>query len=156
MDEFNQQINEELYASYLYLAMSADMSDKGWDGMAQWFKKQAEEEIVHAFKFYNHIQERNGRVELKAIKQPQTEWESPLSAFKSAYEHEKYVTGRIHHLYKLAEEEKDYASYTLLNWFEEEQIEEEEQTLKIVDMLEKIGTHTNQLFMLDSQLGRRE
>ena len=155
LDEINEQIKLELESAYIYLAMSAAMSDQGWDGMASWLEKQAGEEVAHAMKFYKHLIERGARVELHAIAKPQKEWSSPLAAFKGAYEHEKFVTGRINHMMEVAREEKDNPAQSLLQWFVDEQVEEEDQTLKVVTALEKIGDSTGALFMLDHNLGKR-
>ncbi len=153
---FNKQIKEELDSAYIYLSMAAQMAHDGWDGMASWFKKQANEETEHAMKFYHHIEERDGRVELLQIDKPKKEWGTPLGAFKAAYEHEKYITSKINELYELAKKENDYPAQLLLHWFIDEQVEEEANTSKIVDMLEKVGDAKHGIFMLDVQLGKRE
>jgi ferritin len=154
--EFNEQIKLELESAYIYLAMSADLEEKNWEGMAKWMKGQSNEEVSHAMKFYHHLLERGARIKLHGIQEPQQEWKSPLDIFSAAYEHEKFVTGRIHHLYKLAQEENDYPAQVMLQWFVEEQVEEEDSTLKIREKLNKIGDSMNGLFMLDHELGKRE
>jgi len=154
-DAINDQIQAEMYSSYLYLSMAACFHAANMDGMATWMHVQAKEETGHAMKFFKHIVDRGGRVELKQIDKPQTEWASPLEAFQDAYKHEKYITGRINNLVKIAAEESDNAAGILLQWFVTEQVEEEANTSKIADTLEKIGGSTNGLFMLDHQLGKR-
>ena len=113
-------------------------------------------ENAHAMKFFEHIVARCGRIELHAIEKPKFEWASPLEAFKAAYEHEQYITGRINDLVKIATEECDNPASVLLQWFVTEQVEEEANTSKIVFMLEKIGSSANGMFMLDHELGERE
>lgn len=155
-EEINKQIQEELASAYIYLSMAAYFESEGWEGMASWMKKQAAEEHAHAMKFFNHLVERGGRVELSAIDKPPVEWESPLAAFKNAYEHEQHITSRINHMFEVAREEKDYPAEILLQWFINEQVEEEDQTLKIVEMLERIKGSMPGMYMLDSKLGKRE
>lgn len=155
-DAINEQIKEELYSAYLYLSMAADFYNKGWDGMAHWMEVQSKEEEGHAMRFFKHIVERQGKVELKAIPTPPQEWASPLDAFKDALKHEEYITSKINDLVKLAKEENDYPAAIMLQWFVEEQVEEEGSVAKIVHMLEKIGDSGNGMVMLDVQLGKRE
>jgi len=152
----NQQIKNELFSSYLYLSMSAYFETEGWEGMAHWMRAQSNEELKHAMKFYKHITEREGRVELFPLDKPQMEWKSPMDAFKSALEHEKFITKSIYDLLELAKEEKDYPAQLLLHWFVEEQVEEESSAFKIVADLEKIGDSKGAIYMLDHQLGKRE
>jgi ferritin len=154
-DAINDQIQAEMHSSYLYLSMATYFHSIGMDGMATWMHVQAKEENGHAMKFFSHIVDRGGRVELKQIDKPQTEWASPLEAFQAAYKHEQYITGRINNLVKIAAEESDNAAGIMLQWFVTEQVEEEANTSKIVDKLEKISGSANGLFMLDSQLGKR-
>jgi len=116
---------------------------------------QATEEVGHGMKFFAHINERGGRVELPAIDKPQVEWKSPLEAFKAALEHEKYITDKIHSLVDLAHQEKDHAAGIMLQWFVTEQVEEEDSAQTIVDTLERIGDAGHGLIMLDRELGRR-
>ncbi len=154
-DAFNEQIKHETYSAYLYLQIAAYFHDKGLDGMAQWMRVQAMEELIHAMKFFDHIHERDGSVELLAIGKPPKTWKSPLEAFKAALKHEQFITGRINDLVKLSNAEKDYASQSLLQWFVDEQIEEEANASKNVQMMEMVGDSGNGLFMLDRELGTR-
>lgn len=154
-DAFNEQIQAEMGSAYLYLSMSAYFHDINMEGMAHWMEVQAKEEQTHAEKFFKHIVERGGRVELLAIEKPKFEWASPLDAFSDALKHEKYITGRINNLVKMASEENDYAAGAFLQWFVTEQVEEEANASKIVAMLEKIKDSANGLFMLDHKLGER-
>ena len=155
-DAFNDQINAELFSSYLYLSMSAYLEDKSMTGMAHWMKLQAEEELEHAMKFVDFIAERGGRVVYKAIETPQAEWNSPLEIFEAAYEHEQYITKRINDLMELTIPEKDFASQIFLQWFVTEQVEEEANADEIVQKLKMIGDGKNGIYMLDRELGQRE
>ncbi|MGB9595319.1 MAG: ferritin [Candidatus Poribacteria bacterium] len=154
-DAFNEQIQAEMGSAYLYLSMAAYFHDINMEGMAHWMEVQAKEEQTHAEKFFKHIVDRGGRVELLAIDKPKFEWASPLDAFSDTLKHEKYITGRINNLVKMASEENDYAAGTFLQWFVTEQVEEESNASKIVAMLEKIKDSANGLFMLDHRLGER-
>jgi len=155
LDALNKQINAEMYSSYLYLAMAADFADKNFPGFAQWMQVQAREEDAHAMKIFCFIQERGGRVTLKAIDAPPAKWTSPLKAFQDAYAHEQKVTGMIHDLVMLARAEKDLASEIFLQWFVNEQVEEEASADEIVKRLEMIKDAPQGLVMLDAKLGAR-
>lgn len=156
VDAINDQINYELYSGYMYLSMAAWFEKQNFDGMAQWMKKQAKEEYQHAMKFWDHAVDRGARVILKAIEAPKTEWDSPLEVWEDAYQHEMNVTKRIFKIGKIAEKEGDKSATPLLQWFYDEQVEEEEQTMKVRDQLKMIGDSTNAMLMLDSTLGQRE
>ncbi|MDD4028265.1 MAG: ferritin [Caldisericia bacterium] len=151
----NQQINEELYSAYLYQAIRAYFESIGLSGFSNWMKVQAEEELFHAEKFFSHIVQRGGRIRLTAIKEPAFEWKNPLDAFKASLEHEKHITSCIHNLVSVAEEEKDYPSKTFLNWFVDEQVEEEDNVSKIVQELEMIENDGKGLLMIDRELSSR-
>ncbi len=155
-DVINDQLNFELYSGYIYLSMAAYFEEILLDGMAHWMRIQAKEEYEHAERFWKHIAERGGKVVLAPIAGPKTEWASPLEAWTDAYNHELEVTKRINKIGEIAEKESDRAAMVFLNWFYNEQVEEEEQTLKVVDLLKKIGDSTQALFMLNAQLGHRE
>jgi len=155
-DALNEQVMYEFESGYLYLSMATYFHAEGLDGMAQWMKAQAGEEQAHALKIFDHIVERGGRVELKALQEPQRSWDSPLAAFKAAYEHERFITGKINGLVKLASEEGDLPANSMLQWFVNEQVEEEASTSKIVQLLERIGDSGSGLVMLDRELGKRE
>ncbi len=154
--ELNKQINAELYSAYLYLAMSAYFESEDLPGMAQWMRLQYEEEVVHALKFYDYIHERRGRVLLAPIEAVQTEWESPLAVFEAALAHEQHVTALIHALVKLATEEGDYATQSFLQWFVDEQVEEEASADAVVQQLRRVGDSASLLFLLDRELGQRQ
>ena len=150
----NEQINAELYSAYIYYAMSAWLDGEGLGGMAAWMKAQTQEEIFHADKFFGYLCERGGSVKLEAIEGPQTEWESATAVFDHAYEHEQFVTGLINKMMDLAIELKDHATVQFLQWFVEEQVEEEDNTSTVaaqVAMVEGSG----QMLMLDREMGTR-
>ena len=151
----NEQIKNELESYYIYLSMAAWLHSRSLDGMGHWMRCQAHEETIHAMKFFEHLIDRDGKVVLQDLKQLKTEWGSPLEAFQDAFEHEKFISGKIHDLITIAREEKEYASEPLLAWFSDEQIEEEASTGKIVDELEMIGEDKSALLMLDRELGAR-
>jgi ferritin len=152
----NEQINEELYSAYLYLAMSAWFESQNLPGFASWMKVQMREENVHAMKFFEFIHERRGRAVLKAIKEPGKEWKSPLAAFEAALEHEQYITGCINNLMNLAVAEKDHATAGLLQWYVKEQVEEEASADRIVQMLKMAANAPGALLMLDHAMGERK
>ncbi len=154
-EALNQQVNAEMYSSYLYLSMSAYFESINLKGFANWMKVQAQEELLHAMKIYDFINERGGRVKLTAIDAPPTEWDSPLAAFEAVYEHECKVSGLINDLVNLALEEKDHASHIFLQWFVTEQVEEEASADEIVQKLKLMGDARGGLFMLDRELGQR-
>jgi len=152
----NDQIKYELESAYIYLSMAAYFESINLPGFAHWMRIQTGEEQEHAMKFFDFIYDRGGRVVLQAIPQPPADFASPLDAFEKALAHEQKVTGLINDLYALAVEEKDYASQTFLQWFVDEQVEEEKSAGDIVEMLKMIGDKGQALFMADRQLAQRE
>jgi ferritin len=152
----NKQINAELWSAYLYLSMSAYFESINLGGFANWMRVQAQEEIGHAMRFYNHVVERIGRVTVSAITAPSINWKSPLNAFEDAFKHEQKVTGMIDNLVTMATAEKDYATANMLQWFIDEQVEEELSTDTVVQKLKMIGTNTGGLYMLDRELSQRK
>ena len=151
----NKQINAELYSAYLYLSMVAYFESVNLPGFANWMKVQTQEELMHAMKIYDFVNERGGRVVLKAIEAPPTEWDSPLDAFEATYKHEQKVTGLINNLVNLAIEEKDHATNSFLQWFVNEQVEEESSVDKVSQKLKMVEKSPGELFMIDSELGQR-
>ena len=154
-DALNEQINAEFWSAYLYLSMAQHFEAEGMPGVANWFKIQFQEEQAHATIFMNYINQRGGRVTLKAIDAVPTSWESPLEAFKATLEHEKTVTALINDLYALAESERDYATRDRLTWFVSEQVEEEDNCRTLIDKFSLIGNDGMGLYMLDQELGSR-
>lgn len=155
LDEFNLQINEEAFSSYLYLSMSAWFTSVNLPGFASWMSVQSREENAHALKFFSHILERGGRVGLEAIARPTPEWKTPLEAFEAALAHEKHITARISGLMDLAIAEKDHASASFLKWFVDEQVEEEANADAVVQKLLFTKDAPGALFMIDRELSAR-
>jgi ferritin len=154
-DAINEQIKNELYSSYLYLAMSAHFEACNLPGFAKWLRMQANEELEHALKFYDFVLERGGEVSLKALDQPPAAWKSSLAAFEEVYAHEQKVTALIHGLYETALAEKDYPAQIMLQWYITEQVEEEKNASEIVEQLKLIDAHGTAVLMLDHRLGKR-
>lgn len=151
----NKQINAEFWSAYLYLSMSTHFAAEGFNGAANWFKVQFQEEQDHALKIINYINAQGGRVELAPIDKVSTKWESLLAAFLDTLEHEKVVTSSIHEIVAIAREEKDFATENMLQWFVNEQVEEEETAQKIIDALKLIGDNGVGIYMIDKELGTR-
>lgn len=154
-DALNQQINEEYYSSYIYLAMAAYLEDMDLEGMAHWMRMQAQEEYLHGMKIFDYMIERGARVELKAVVAPPKEWNSPLAAFEGALEHEQYMTANINTLADLAISERDHATNNVLQWYVTEQVEEEANVDSIVKKLKMMGEGGHGLFMMDRELASR-
>jgi len=154
-DAFTEQVKLELESAYIYLSMAAYFDAEGFPGMGRWMRAQVQEELTHAMRFYKHLVERGGHVKLHAIAVPPQAWKSPLEAFEAAYEHERFITGRINDLVKLAGTENDHASDTLLRWFVDEQVEEEASTSKVAQDLKLVGGDGRGILMLDRELGQR-
>jgi len=151
----NEQVNAELYSAYLYLSMEAYFKSLNLNGFANWMRVQTQEEVSHAMKIYGFINERGGRITLKAIDGPQTKWDSSLAVFKDVYKHEQKVTSLINNLVDLAIEEKDHATNTFLQWFVNEQVEEEASADQVVQQLKMMEKAPGGMFMLDRELGQR-
>lgn len=151
----NKQINEEIFSAYLYLSMAAYFLSLNLDGFAAWMKSQAQEEMSHAMKFFNFLDEMGGRVSLLAVKEPEKNWKSPLAAFTAVSRHEQYITSCINELYRLAGSEKNNPTQIMLQWFINEQVEEESTAAKIVFKLTQIKDSVNGMWILDKQLGAR-
>lgn len=151
----NKQINEELFSAYLYMAMSADFESKDLSGFAHWMQVQAQEEMTHALKIYNFLNERGAKVIYEQINTPQSEWESPVKAFSAALSHEIHITSCINKLVDLASELRDHTTISFLNWFLDEQVEEESTANELVKKLELAGNDGTALLMLDKELSGR-
>jgi ferritin len=154
-DAVNDQINKELYSSYLYLSMAAYFEDNNLPGFAHWMRVQEAEEREHAMKLYDFLLERGGKVILKAIDAPKTEWKSALEVAEEVAAHEAKVTASIYSLYETALKEKDYPAQVMLQWFITEQVEEEKNAAEIVANLKRIESHDTAVLMLDHRLGKR-
>lgn len=156
LDEMNVQINKELYSGYLYLAMAAHFEEKNLPGFAHWMTIQAGEELEHAMKFFEFLNEVGGKVILEAIEKPDSEFGNPQEVFKQVLEHEQYVTSRIHLLYKLAVETDEFPTQMFLQWFVNEQVEEEKNATEILENLKLAGESGNSILMLDRALNQRK
>lgn len=151
----NAQINAEMWSAYLYLSMAAYCHNEGFTGMANWFQVQFKEEQDHAQILFNHVISRGGRVKLEPIDAVETEWASVLAVFENTLQHEKKVTMLINDLYSVALEEKDYAAQSMLKWFIDEQVEEEEGVQDILNHLRMVKDNGYGLYMIDKELGAR-
>ncbi len=154
-DAMNDQINRELYSSYLYLSMAAYLEDRNLPGFAHWMRVQEAEERGHAMKLYDFMVERGGRVMLKAIDAPKAEWNSTLELAEEVAAHEAKITASINALYELALKEKDYPTQIMLQWFITEQVEEEKNAAEIVANLKLIEDRGTAVLMLDHRLAKR-
>jgi ferritin len=152
----NGQVNAELYSSYLYLSMNAYFKSVNLDGFANWMYAQAQEELMHAMKLYDFINQRGGRTLLAAIEAPPAQWDSSLAVFEDTLKHEKKVTGLINGLVDIAMEERDHATQIFLQWFVTEQIEEEESVGNVLEQLKLLGDAKQGLFMMDRELATRQ
>lgn len=154
-EALNDQINKEVFSAYLYQSMGAYAAYKGLKGFASWFQVQVQEELSHAQKIYNYVMDQGERVILKAINQPETDFESPLQLFEKTLEHEKLVTASITSLAKLAQSESDFATSSFLQWFITEQVEEEASAGEILDKIKIISNDGAAMYLLDKELGAR-
>ena len=154
-EALNEQINAEMWSAYLYLSMSAYCHSIGQPGMANWFEIQFQEEQDHAKILFNYVNSRDGRVTLKPIAEVPTEWDGILDVFKSTLKHEQKVTALINKLYALTHEENDFATQSMLKWFIDEQVEEEENAKTIIDNIKMIKDNGYGIYMLDKELGAR-
>ncbi|BEP27715.1 ferritin [Helicovermis profundi] len=154
-EAFNKQINAEFYSAYLYLSMAAYLSKENFEGFASWMKVQFEEEQFHAFKMYDYLLERGGEVKLELIEKPQTEWNGIIDVFDATLKHERHVSALINKLADVADEVKDRASLSYLQWFIDEQVEEESNAETILKQLEFVEGKGHGVLMLDRELGSR-
>jgi ferritin len=152
----NEQVKNEFYAAYFYLSMSSYFATKNQPGFAHWMRVQSHEEAEHALKFFDFLLKSGRKVTLLAIDQPPFEFESPLEVFAQALRNEQRVTSQIHRLADLARWEKNEAAQELLQWFIEEQVEEEEAVTEVIEELKRVGEDANGLLSLDKKLGMRE
>ena len=151
----NEQINKEFYSGYLYLSMSAHLKELGLNGFASWLKHQAREEVEHGLKIFDYLIDCNSFVTLKQIRMPEFEFNGILSIFNMVYDHERCITQSIMTVAKNAEEECDRTTLNFVDWFIEEQIEEEETVKNIIKRLELFGEDKASLYLLDRELGER-
>lgn len=152
---FNVQINKEFYSEYLYLSMQAYFERLNLKGFVNWMSVQVQEERAHAMGMFDYLNQRGGNVQLEAIEKPQTDWKSPLDVFEEVLKHEEYVTSSINALMDVAEETKDRAAMSFLNWYLKEQVEEEDNVGNVLATLKLIGDDKKALLMLDKDLATR-
>ncbi|MCL2157303.1 MAG: ferritin [Methanobrevibacter sp.] len=153
--ELNNQLNAEMYSGYLYLAMAAYFEDSDLSGFANWMRVQAQEELSHSMRFYDYIIRRGAKVSLDAIEKPNFEWGSPLEVFDHVLSHEKTVSGLINNLVNLAIEENDHATNNFLQWFVEEQVEEEESASAALNKVKLASDTHNGILIIDSEFASR-
>lgn len=154
-EELNKQINAEYWSAYFYLSMSAYLDKEGLSGAANWMRIQYQEEISHALKFFDYIIERGGRVNLMPIEEVPQSWDGIINVFKETLKHEQKVTALINNLMDVAIEEKDHAAKSFLQWYVDEQVEEESTVQTLLDQLNLVEGKGNGLFMIDKDLGQR-
>jgi ferritin len=154
-DAINAQVNAELWSAYLYLAMSLDAENKGYKGVANWFYVQFQEEQAHARIFMNYLNSRDAKVTLLPIDPVPASWDSVLDMFRQTLEHEKKVTSLINNLAFIATDDRDFASINRLNWFIDEQVEEEESARDMIAAVEAVEGNKYGMYMLDKDLAAR-
>ena len=150
------QVNAELYSGYLYLHMADFYAEKGLMGFASWFKKQAEEEVEHGLKIRDYLHQENSVLPLAPIAAPEGDFKELKEPLLLQLAHEKKVTALINVIYKAAREEGDYRTERFLDWFIDEQVEEEENALALIEKFELLGKEGQGLYLLDKELGKRE
>ena len=152
----NDQLNSEFFSAYTYLSLAAYFEDLELNGFAHWMKIQYHEELMHAEKIYAFVNDRDGRVRLQAVAAPQIEWNSPLEAFKFALEAERALSDRIYEVVDAALAERDHATHTFMQWFVNEQVEEEAIVRQIVSDMELIIESRDGIFLMDRDLAGRK
>lgn len=155
-DILNEQINKEFYSAYLYLSMGAYLSDMGMYGISKWMEIQAREEIDHGMILFDYILKRKAKVELKSLTAPEVSFNGPVDIFEKAYEHEKSISESIDCIASLTEDECDLATRNFIDWYLKEQIEEEDNVLRILSKLKAFGDDKASLYLLDNELGQRK
>ena len=155
-DALNEQLKQELYSSYLYLSMSGYCDEQNLTGFAHWMRLQADEEREHAMKFFDFVQDRDGRAVLQSLPQPPRDFGSPTNLFEQVLAHEQEITSLIEQLYRKAVAEQDHATQVFLQWFISEQVEEEKTASQILETLRMAGDNKVALLMLDRELGARQ
>lgn len=155
-DALNEQMNFEFYSSTIYLSMSAYCNHKGLDGFASWFYNQYQEEMIHAMKMYDYILDQGQAIDLAACPKPERDFGSTLDIFETTLDHEREVTKRIYDLVDLALEERDHGTNSFLQWFVNEQVEEESTVCSIIDKVKLVESTGNGIFMLNNELGQRQ
>lgn len=151
----NRHINRELFSSYLYLSMAAWCEAEGLRGFSHWMRLQVVEENTHVMKFFDFVLDRGGRVELQQLAAPENAWDSPLAVFEAALDHEREVSGYINELMDAVMEARDHAANVFLQWFVQEQVEEEATVADIVSRLRLVGADGRGILLIDQELAAR-
>ncbi len=151
----NDQVNAELFSSYLYLSMSSWFSERSLSGFASWMRVQAQEELSHGMKIYDYILERGGKVELAAIKQPESTWKTAVEVVEEVAKHEAKVTALVNDLVDVALGKKDHAANIFLQWFVAEQVEEEASVGEVFERMKMIDGDSAGMFAMDMELSKR-
>jgi ferritin len=151
----NNQVNAELFAAYLYLSMCAWFEARSLTGFASWMRVQVQEEMFHAMKIFDYINERKSDVVLESLAKPESGWDSPMAVIECAVKHEEKVTGMINDLVNVALEERDHAANQFLQWYVAEQVEEEANFGAVHDRLKMVGNDSSGLFTLDLEMAKR-
>ena len=154
-ETINKQINAEIWSAYLYLSMSAYFASIGLSGFANWMRIQWQEEVAHSLKFFDYLIGRSGTPVLAAIAAVPKKWDNPLNAFEEVLKHEQHVTALINNLMDVAIDEKDHATKSMLQWYVDEQVEEEANAQAIIDNLRLVGDKGDGLLLLDRELKLR-
>ena len=156
LNAINVQVKNEFDNAFLYLSIASWCEDHGFSGFAKWNMAQFREEQEHAMKFYKYVFERQGKVEVKEVEKPKRDWKNLDDVYKDILKREEQTTENIHYLYKVAEGEKDYATMSLLQWYIDEQVEEESNASGILQKLQMAGDSSSALMFIDGEVGKRE
>ncbi len=154
-DLLNRQINAEFHAAYLYLAMATYFESLDLTGFANWMRVQFEEEQFHAMKFYNYLLERDGNITLEAIEKPESDFSSIVDVFEKSLAHEQKITGMINDIMAAAVAANDFATVNFLQWFVEEQVEEEAAVKTILAQLRMVDGKGHAILMFDREFAAR-
>ncbi len=155
LESLNKQVNFEFYSSYLYLSMAAYAESVDLSGFANFFRVQAQEELAHAMKFYDYIFQKNGVVTLETIPKPDLTFDNIIDVFQKGYNHEQLVTKKIYELADIASEEREHATMSLLNWFIDEQVEEENNFNSLLKRIRRSEGNPAAIYMMDDELATR-
>ena len=155
VNALNDQMRKEFQAAFLYLAFSVDLKEYGLYGAAHWMREQYREECNHAFKILNYLEDRDAKVHVPSIQAPEYQWSNPVELFEQALQHEEGITASIHALVKLSRQEDDPATELMLQYFVNEQVEEEGSVRSILQELRLCGGHIGAIMGVDARLGKR-
>lgn len=156
VNKLNEQVTHEFESSYVYMAMAAYLEHHSYNGFASYMMEQAKEENDHGMRIYHYLNDRGVQVKLGAIAAPPAEYTSVLDVFEKALAHEKFITKKIHELAAVATEEKDFATISFLNWFVDEQVEEEATFETHIDYIKRFEEDNNALYLYEQELGKRD